>query len=237
MAKALEEIVAALGEEDGAVVTAAIEAEKSRGIEASRKKGAEISKHMTTANRLKDAMRELELDPDSDVSPQVSALKAKIAKAAETGASASDMERRFQKQIDDLKKVVDDERKEKEAARQQLTNATLKEQLSKAFGDSVIGVDDTIELMILKGKAKLNESGSPVFVDGDGEVDLIAGVEAFKKANPSRVKNTAHPGGGSTPGTSGKPNGKKLSRAQFDTMSVKERAAYFVANPEAVVVD
>ena len=239
MARTYEEIVGGLDDEDKAVVQGVVDAEKARGIEASRKKGADVTKWMTAANKLKDAIRELELDPDSDVGPQVAALKAKITKATETGASASDMEKRFQKQIDELKKIVDDEREAKELANKQLTNATLKEHLSKAFGDSVIGAEDTIDLMILKGKAKLNDEGKPVIVEGDTEMDLNAGVEAFKKANPNRVVNNSRAGGGSSAGGSGGKGKqeKTLTREQFDTMSVKDRAAWFVVNPGGAVVD
>jgi hypothetical protein len=233
----LEEIIAEVGEEKAAVIHAAIEAEKTRGIESSRKKGGEVTKWMTEANRLKDTIRELEIDPASDLAPQIATLKAKIDKAAASGDTQSAMERKFQQQIDAINKSLEAERKEKVEAQTRLSHATIKEQLSKAFGDSVIGAEDTIELMILKGNAKLNDAGKPVIVDNDVEVDLTAGVEAFKKANPSRVKNTARAGGGSSGGSGGSQGGKVLTMSQFETMSVKDRAAFFAANPGAQVVN
>jgi hypothetical protein len=230
----LDEILSEVGDDKAAIIRAAIDAEKTRGIEASRKKGTEVSKWMESANKLRDSLRELELDPDADLSPQIATVKEKIAKATSAHAPNGEIAK-LQKTVDDLLKKSAQAEERERAAQQKLSQATLTDHLRKAFGDSVYGADAQIKLMVLEGRAKLTDDGKAVIVDGDNELDIAAGVEAFKKSHPEIVKNTATPGGGSSAGSGGKPQGKTITAAQFDAMSAKERAVYFQANPDATV--
>ena len=65
MSKSLDEILNELGA-DADVVKEALEAEKQHGIEESRKKGQDVKKFMTQANRYKDLLKTIELDPDAE---------------------------------------------------------------------------------------------------------------------------------------------------------------------------
>jgi predicted RNase H-like nuclease (RuvC/YqgF family) len=221
----LEEILAEVGEEKAGVIKAAIDAEKARGIDASRKKGDEVKRFMTEANKLKDALKALDVDPESDMDTQLESLKQKIA-VAKAGGGSNEEVKALQRSLKTLEtKFAETERKEAET-RKKYESAKLTEALTKAFGDTLIGVDQVVENLILKGKAKLIDENSVVFVDGETETELSAGVEAFKKSRPDLVKINGKPGSGGTP-PSGAPGQKKITTAQFETMSVKERAAFF----------
>lgn len=220
----LEEVLSKLSEEDKGVVVAAIESEKTKGIDESRKKGNEIKKHLTDLNKLKDTLKELELDPDGDLSEQISSLKTKINSGA-TSDEVTKQIKSLQKQVETLTgNLTEKERiaQEKSAklARQTLTNA-----LTKALGEKVYASEHVIANLIHSGKVKLGDDEETVlFVDGESELEFSKGVESFLKGNPGIVKNSQNPGGGSKPNNNS--SEKTMARNSFDQLNPNDKMAF-----------
>jgi DNA repair exonuclease SbcCD ATPase subunit len=223
----LTEILDEIGEEKAAIINAAIEAEKNRGIEASRKKGEDVKKFMTVSNKLKDSLRALNIDPDGNLEEQISEARTRIEKLSKESEGGNDQVKSLQKQMADILKKLEASEKEKETVNRKLTTTKLSESLSKAFGDSIYGVDLAVKDLITSGVVKLSDGDKVVFLDGDNEIDLDEGVNSFKKKRPDLVKNTQKSGGGSSP-QQGK-GVKVISQSEYDSMNVAQRAAFFAS--------
>jgi hypothetical protein len=228
--KTIEEIIEALGEEDGAVVTDAINAEKQRGIDASRKKGDDVKKFMTLANKLRDSLRSFDIDPDGDIDAQIAAVKDKATASRSQADAGNEQINSLKKEMAKILQKLEAAEVEKTAAHRKYQTSKISESLSKAFGDSIYGVDLAIEGLISKGAVKMSDDDKVIFVNGDEELDIEAGVEAYKKARPDLVKNSQRPGPGSAPQKN--KNSKTITAQQYDAMTVKQRAEFFAAGGE-----
>lgn len=218
----LDDILKKLTEEEKSVVTEAIEAEKSRGIDESRKKGQSVQKYMTEANRLKDILRNAGIDPDEDIEQQISALKESIKEKPK-----SDLERQvltLSKQVKILTDGMAEKTKEAETEKGKYRNTKLTQVLGQSLGEKIHASDFVIKGLIRDGKVKLDENENPVWVDGETEIEFGKGVDSFLKQNNGIVKTTQTPGAGSSPG-SGK-SAKSMARAEFDNLAPADKMAY-----------
>lgn len=226
----IETVLEKLEEEDRGIVLAAIEAEKNRGIEASRSKGKDVNKFMTEANKLKDAMRVLGIDPANGIDEQIAEFKTRLDKAGNATEGGSAELKELQRQFKAMSQKLESTEKEKEDARRKYTNSKLSEALSKEFGDTIYGVDLAIKDLLTSGKVKLRDDDSIAFVNGEEEIDVAAGVESFRKARPDLVKNNQRVGGASAP--QGAKQSKTITAQQYETMTVRQRAEFFGAGGE-----
>jgi hypothetical protein len=226
----LSEILSEIGEEKAAVVNAAIEAEKNRGIEAARKKGQDVNKFMSETNKHKDRFRAIGLDPDGDLDAQLVTIKERLEKATNSKGEDDPAVKKLERQLAAIVAKLEATEKEKAEATQKYTKTRLSESLRKAFGDQINGVGLAVDNLIYGGKVKLSENDEVVFVNGSDELTIEEGVAAFKKQYPELVKNTQNPGGGSAP--QGKPNSKSITISQYEAMSVKDRATFFAGGGE-----
>jgi hypothetical protein len=210
----LATLLAKLNAEEKAVVENAIAEEKNRGIEAARKKSDEVKRWMTEANSMKDALREIGLDVDSDIGEQLRGITEKA-----TGKPKTELEKQvvtLTKQIQQLtQKATESEKKAMESV-ERYRNTKLSQELSKAFGEKIHASDYVINGLIREGKVTINELDEIVFKNGESEIDFKSGVDQFMKSNTHIVKNTQAPGAGSAGGAGG--SAKSMTRAEFDKL-------------------
>lgn len=231
----LEDIVKELGDDKSKIIFGAIDAEKQRGIEASRKKGEEVKKFMTEANKLRDSLRALEIDPDANIDEQIDDFKRRVEKLSKEGEGSEANIKNMQRQLAQISQQLEGEKKEREAAQRKYVNSKISESLTRAFGDTVYGVDLVVKGLMSDGKVKMADGEKIVFVDGESELDLESGVKLFLEQRKDLAKNTQRPGSGSAP--SAEKQTSTITKAQLQTMSVKEKAAFFEKNKDAKIVD
>lgn len=218
----LADVLNKLNDEEKSVVTEAIEAEKSRGIDESRKKGQSVQKYMTESNRLKDILRNSGIDPDEDIEQQLTTLKDGLKEKPK-----SDLERQvltLSKQVKILTDGMAEKTKEAETEKGKYRNTKLTQVLGTSLGEKIHASDFVIKGLIRDGKVKLDENENPVWVDGETETEFGKGVELFLKQNNTIVKTTQTPGTGSSPG-SGK-SAKTMARAEFDSLAPADRMSF-----------
>jgi hypothetical protein len=212
-----QEVVSSLTEDQKGAVLAAIEAEKTRGIEAANKKGAENAKLRRENEGFKSAIKNtFEFDVTSvDELPDVlSKFKTKTVNTSEY-VPVKDFEL--------LKKQIADRVARIEQGNRELRNSKTAEKLNKVIGDQFHASDYLIKDLIAGEKVRLTESGDVVFVDGEDEVDITKGIERLKKNRPDLVKNLSKPGSGGAGG--GKDKGSKtISLEEFNNLPGIERA-------------
>ena len=218
----LDDVLKKLNEEEKSVITEAIESEKSRGIDESRKKGQSVQKYMTEANRLKDILRNAGIDPDEDIEQQLVSLKESIKEKPK-----SDLERQvltLSKQVKMLTDGMAEKTKEAEGEKNKYRNTKLTQVLGTSLGEKIHASDFVIKGLIRDGKVKLDENENPVWVDGETETEFGKGVELFLKQNNTIVKTQQTPGTGSSPG-SGK-SAKTMVRSEFDSLAPSDKMAF-----------
>jgi hypothetical protein len=212
-----QEVVAKLGEDEKGVVLAAIEAEKQRGIEETKRKGAENAKLRRENEGFKTAIKNtFEFDVTN-----VDELPTVLSKFKTQTVNNSDFVPK--KDFEFLKNQIAEEKALREAANKEIRNGKIAEKLNKIIGESFHAADYLIRDMISSGKVRLTESGDVAYVEGDEEVEITKGIEKLKKARPDLVKNTSRPGSGGAGG--GKDKSKKeISLDEFNSLPGIERA-------------
>jgi predicted RNase H-like nuclease (RuvC/YqgF family) len=220
MSKSLEEVLKVLDDDSREAVVNAIEAEKQRGIDGSRKKGDEVKKHIGELNRLRDKIRELEIDPDSDIDEQIESLKSKI----KGGGGQAEWQRESGKMQRQLKELTD-KLAQKEQREAELVKSSA---LSKAAGylkGKAHAHEEVSFRLFHEGKIGVGRDGSSiVWKDGDEELDLDKGISAYLKNRPDIVINGQKGGGGSDGG--GSTADKSMAQADWEKMEPKARANY-----------
>lgn len=211
----LEEVLAKLDDDGKATVTAAIEAEKSRGIAESKKRNAE---NVSLRSRLDTIVTGLELDTTADLAEQIDALKAKIA--AKSGKPASDPAlAQMQRQL----KEVTEKLTAKEKREADLVRSTAIEKASSHLSGKVHAHSEVAYRLFHEGKIGVNANGEVVYLGTDGvEADLSKGLDEYIKSRPDIAISQQKPGGGSQPATGA--GTKTMSVAAFDQLSPIARA-------------
>ena len=233
----LQEILTEIGDEKAAVINAAIAAEQKKGIDASKKKGAENTKLISEIAKMKDAIKEVVgieefgEDPVETIKEKISALKA--AKPAITNDDAiKNLEASFKKQLAEMKNSfstqLENEKKEAEIAKEKYRNSKITEKLSKEMANKIKGHDIQIENWILKNKVKLDENDNVVFIgDSDDEtIDSKKYLETFAKERSDLVISQQIPGGGSAGNRVDFNKIKQISTDQFINLSIPEQTAF-----------
>lgn len=213
----LNEVVGSLTDDQKGIVLAAIEAEKSRGIEAANKKGAENAKLRRENEGFKSAIKntfEFDVSSVDDLPDALSKFKTKSVNTSEY-VPVKDFEM--------LKKQIADRDAKIEAANRDLRNSKTAEKLNKVICDHFHAADYLIKDLIAQDRVRLTESGDVVFVDGDEEIEAAKGIEKLKKSRPDLVKNTSKPGSGGAGGSKDKKNEKSISLDEFNNLSGLER--------------
>jgi len=214
----LQDVVGSLTDEQKNVVLSAIEAEKNRGIEESRRKGAEAAKLRKEVEAYRTAIKNtFEVDVSSvDELPDVlSKYKTKTVNTSDY-VPKSDFE--F------LKKQIAEEKALREAANLDLRNSRIAEKLNKVFGETFHASDYLVKDLIASDRVRLTESGDIAFVDGDEEVEITKGIEKLKKTRPDLVKNISKPGSGGAGGDKHKKGEKTIAFDEFNNLPGIERA-------------
>jgi len=214
----LQEVVGSLTEDQKGVVLAAIEAEKSRGIEAANKKGAENAKLRRENDGFKSAIKNtFEFDVTS-----VDELPDALSKYKTKTVNTSDYVPKGDFEL--LKKQVADRDAKIEARDRELRNSKTAEKLNKVIGDQFHASDYLIKDLINGDKVRLTEAGELVYIDGDEEVEISKGIEKLKKSRPDLVKNISRPGSGGAAGSKDKKGEKTMALDEFNNLPGIERA-------------
>lgn len=167
--------------------------------------------------------------PD-EIAKRISDLEAAAAKGGKGGEEA-------QAKLDQMKTDYDGKLS---AADQRLNGvlsryaqAELKAELSKA-GVVPEGLD--MLATFAAQRIKFNEDGTVKVVTSEGKPMIGSGADhgatladlakELAGSMPYLVKDSGAGGGGKPPGSGGKPEGKTVTRAQFDAMSHADRAAH-----------
>jgi hypothetical protein len=237
----LQEILTEIGEEKAAIVNAAIASEQKKGIDASKKKGAENTKLISEIAKMKDAIKEVVGiddfgdDPVETIKEKISALKT--AKPTVTNDDAiKNLEASFKKQLVEMKNSfntqLENEKKEAEIAKAKYRNSKITEKLSKEMANKIKGHDIQIENWILKNKVRLDENDNVVFI-GDSEDETIDSkkyLETFAKERSDLVISQQIPGGGSAGNRVDIGKIKAISIADFNNLGSVEKAKYMSTN-------
>jgi hypothetical protein len=239
----LQEILSEVGEEKAAIINAAIQAEQKKGIDTSKKKGAENTKLIQELARLKDALREAAgiedfgEDPVETIKAKVSELKTvkqpegvkdieslKASIMAEVRASAK-------KETEALRAQLAEKEKAAEMAQTKFRNAKITSQLSEQMNGKIRGHDYVIKDWIREGKVKLDDNDQIVFV-GQDETDLIDGkkyLDQFTKERSDLVISQQIPGGGSAGNRVDVNKVKQISVDQFQKLPIPTQQAFMQA--------
>jgi hypothetical protein len=224
----LQSILAELGEEKAAIVQAAIDAEKNRGIESSRKKGSENTKLLSEIARIKDAIKDtLEID---DI-PSDADLKELIGSRVKKGSETSSEFEKVKRDLAKLSAQLAEKEKQEAKLQQELTYKKINEKLATHMRDAFHGSDLLIKDIISSGRVKLIDDDNVVFLDGDSEIDILKGIESVKKSRPDLVKNIQQTGGGSYR-TETRNNNKQMPQVEWMKLEPKERANFVLSGGE-----
>lgn len=219
----LNEVVNALPEDQRGVVLSAIEAEKQRGIEETRKKGSEAAKLRNELNKYRDSIKNtFEVDVSSvDELPEIlGKFKTQTVDKSEY-VPVKDFEM--------LKKQIAERDRQVEEANANLRNSKIAERLNKVLTDSFHAGDYLVKDLIAQNKVRLTSDNEVVFLDGDEELDITKGIEKLKKMRPDLVKNTTKPGSGSAGGDKNKKD-SKISYAEFEKLNPVQQRDYMAVN-------
>jgi len=204
----------------------AVEAEKSRGIEESRKANAEAQ----ALRRYKIALEKLPgFDKDADLDKFVDSIKTVTTKAGEadnTKLSLDQVVAELNKLRTDYTKTTAELAAEKARADEIKADSikkTLRSKLVPALAEKIYGHDFVADHLITTGAVVLGDDESVQFVDGDKRIDMAAGLQRLLTGRPDIVKNSSRPGAGTAP-----PSGqgaKKFTPEQIQGMSKAEITA------------
>lgn len=220
----LMDVLKELPEEKQAVITAAIEAEKVRGIQEAKKKAGDAGKLIAERNALKDRLKDLGVDPDDQDTMQqrIDELKEKIS-----GKKANSELEQMKRDLKKMQDFAESVKAEKAEIAERLATRTLSDALRKAMGDRVHAKDYVISGLIRDKVVKLSDDGeTPLFSINGSEVDLSKGVEEFLKANPEIVVNRQNgSGSGGGGGTNNQPK-KTMPKTEWENLDPKTRARF-----------
>lgn len=143
----------------------------------------DLMTHKKGYKQLSEFLSAKGFDPNGNLEDQWEATAGKSKTELETTAkSLEKMQRAHDKLLQDLAA----ERTEKE-------QGSIRNELSNKMRD-IVGGEDHIELLIAKGKVKL-EKGKIVYLDGDKETPADTYIESYRKNNPDRVRVKQADGG------------------------------------------
>ena len=197
----------------------AVEAEKQRGIEESRKANSEAQ----NLRRFKIAVEKLGYQKDADLEEFMGGLKVATEKAGQADQAKMSLEQLTQ----ELSKLKTDftktstelvaERQRADEIKQNSIRRTLKSKLTDVLRDKVYGADFVVDSLITSGQVSLADDESVTFVDGTNKLGLEQGIQKLLETRSDIVKNTQRPGASSTA-----PAGKPVARytqEQINSMS------------------
>lgn len=166
-------------------VSQQIEAEKTRGIEASNAKGKE---NATLRNRLNTLAKEVGYDSDSESWEDFeSKLTNKLKSADETGLTLAQLNEKFEK----LNNEYTNEVQKRLSKEKEINDNKIITKLNEDIGPKIWGSKALIENTILKKQLLVSEDGKIVTPDGK---DYNTFVEQILEANKDNLKSDQTPG-------------------------------------------
>lgn len=178
----------------------AVESEKQRGIEESRKANAEAQ----NLRRYKIAIEKLGYNKDADLDEFMSSLKVATEKAGQADQAKMSLEQITQeltKLKSDFSKTSTElvaERQRADEIKQNAMKRTLKSKLVDQLRDKVYGPDFVVDSLITSGQVVLGDDESVQFIDGTNKLSLEQGIQKLLETRSDIVKNSQRPGASST---------------------------------------
>lgn len=214
-----EEVLSQLSDDQKSVIVAAVEAEKTRGIEASRKKGADVNAWMTKANKRADIIKRFDLDPDADdLEAQVEAITSKL-RAGSPATTAPEIDA-LKRQISAL--TLKSEQAEKRALEK--TRQSAKSQAVSFLKGKIVAESEIVDALFARGILDIADDGETVFKQGDTILPFTDGIGQYLKENPHLVLNSQKPGSEGNPGATGTAQ-KTMRRSVFEALNPQEKSA------------
>lgn len=157
-------------------------------------------------------------DQLAGVKSSLEAMKAGGAKPDEVGKKLAELEKQLKAMTaeSEANKKAAEEATAKRAA--SVRRSALVEALTKA------GAIKPAELArLLEDRVKVMDNDTVVYLDGEAEIDVVAGATKYLEANPEFKANTGRPGAGSAPGgTGGAPDLEKMETGDYIAQRLKQ---------------
>ena len=198
------------------VVVAAVEAEKTKGIDSSKKLRADLQLY----GKYKDGLSELGYDGQVEVPDFVSGLKGRLESKKDGEGEVATLRSELTKERMAREKFEKGLREQTEKTNKRV----LKDAVLRGLGDKAIAPDLIANNLIAEGKVRLLEDGQTVvFGDGTNDVSLEDGISKVLEERKELVKSNQRPGGGSD--GSGERGPKSMSRSSFNKLSPRSQMA------------
>lgn len=201
----------------------AVESEKQRGIEESRKANSEAQ----NLRKYKIGMEKLGFNKEADeLDKFLESIQVTAKKAGEVDTAKMTLDQvtsELNKLKTDYTKTIAElnaEKKNAETIKAQAARKTIKAQLIEKLNDKVYGHDFVAETLINDGRVILGENDAVQFVEGDAKVSIDDGIKKLLETRTDIVKNQQRPGANSK-APAAKP-AAKYSKEQIESMSPED---------------
>lgn len=157
-------------------------------------------------------------DQLSGVKQSLEAIKTSGGKPDEIGKKIGDLE----KQLKAMAAESEANKKAAEEATAKRVAAVRRQALVDALTKAG-AVKPTELARLLEDRVKVGDDDKIVYLDGDAEIDVVAGATKYLDANPEFKANPARPGSGSaTGGTGGAPDYEKMETGDYIAQRLKQ---------------
>ena len=176
--------------------------------------------------RAKTLAETLGVDMDAeDYDDQLTGIKSSLEAMKSSGAKPDEVGKKLAELEKQLKAMTTESEANRKAAEEatakraaSVRRSALVEALTKA------GAVKPAELAkLLEDRVKVLDNDSVVYLDGETEIDVVAGATKYLEANPEFRANRGQPGAGSAPGgTGGAPDLEKMSDGDYVVQRLKQ---------------
>ena len=169
---------------------------EAKSLRERAKKAEALAEKFTSISEI---LEDNDIDLDGDLQEQFDTVLKKSKTADSSNSALKKMERTLKK----LEEKIATAEAENERLTKVGNRSKIKDALSQSFNEKILNSNVALDYRINNGDLVLTEDGEVALKVGD---DLITEniMETYIKNNPSEVRNTQNPGGGSNPG-GGKP--------------------------------
>lgn len=201
----------------------AVTAEKSRGIEESRK----TNKEAQALRKYKQIVEKLGYDGEQDLEEFAQSLSETIeGKTSKGNSELSDLQKKIAKIQRDFEASQNELKTEREqrTALQQLNKVkTIESKLGPKLSEEFYGSQYLIKALLADGLVDLDDSGEIIFKQGDQTIGFEEGFKKLSETHAESRKNKQAAGAGSQASTQA--SRPKYSRDQLKAMTPEQIAA------------
>ena len=196
--------------EGGADMVAALKSEF-------KKRNDEAATHRTAKNKVLESLGLTETDDTESALSELAALKKSGVKTDEVTKIKTDLEK--------LKTQLKASEEAKAAERQKRIDAMRMTAALTALKDKAVRPEDVSKLILAQIKAK--DDDALVFVDGEAEIDIEAGVNKWLESRPEFMRAKQQPGSG----TQGQSAPNKVNPFAKESLNLTEQGKLIKSDP------